>query len=276
MLHPLTSPGYFSFFRISIFLILSHLPFQLASSSDFNSSSSSSKNLVDFKGTFATSLNQYTLNLTCNFESFPICCEALNSTKTSVNPNSKKHEIRKYRGVGNGIGENFLDDTKLRKISHVLMLHRQCKVSKEYVSSPYELQQIEKSKEWLPSVIPDRQKRTDEVLKFVNSDEQLQHSLKWITLVREHMQAGEKVPPVSEEGAFYLSKFIMTRTCAQQGPKHAHLHHGEDDNSHKNEFSQTIYENVTWVEWVSLYSLRYLYIRYIEMKKNEFEISNTD
>lgn len=207
--------------------------------------------VVTFTKTFPTNLNTYNLFLNCTYEGFPICCEALQVNKITEKLHLKqaKHEshsyskLRNYRGVGNGVNEDYIRNHNSRKQAQQTMKHHHCFINKQYFSSRYEERHIELAKSWHHSIIPNEKARLLELLSVINSPEELQQSAHWIDLVRSHMLYGIGFDDTDED---YLSRFVITKTCFRNPSFEKSKRF---DNSELSVYFHS-HENTSWVEWV--------------------------
>ena len=101
-----------------------------------------SPNTPSWSKTFQTRLNSQTLRLDCLFHGIAICCEAIevyNKTSPTI--------LNKYRGVGRGYREDYIQDDKVKHVQKQ-MADRKCTMNREYISSPYELMQFKMAMEF--------------------------------------------------------------------------------------------------------------------------------
>eukprot|EP01038_Epipyxis_sp_PR26KG_P013933 gene13933-18688_t len=118
------------------------------------------------------------VDMKCSFNNHPICCEAIKGAK---------------------------------HVHHLSHSHSpQCVINKKYISSPYELQHIEKAKSL--NLIKNATERKSEFISFITSAEEIEHAKKWLHRVAMHMKSSA-TPNTTYDDEFYLSKFIITQDC---------------------------------------------------------------
>ena len=90
----------------------------------------------------------------------------------------------------------------------------ECKTSRKYFSSRYELEQLEIARNF------DSQSndsiRTLELLNFFISEADLNHSFNWVERVKKRMTLSQT--EVDDIDQYYLSRFLVTRSCAKSKP----------------------------------------------------------
>ena len=180
--------------------------------SNNNSSSSSSSNVIRRLGdqiqwgeTFQP-VESNLIRRECVTHGYPVCCALVSNTTTTTtttataaaNPNVNLYE-RNFEKVNNDNKNN---------INHYD--HRNCPRTREYIPSSYELEHINKAKEF--NTIENDDARYNAILDYAFSYEQVEHSRNWLKRVEAHMNSSSD-PPFSIHDERYLSRFVETYNC---------------------------------------------------------------
>jgi hypothetical protein len=158
---------------------------------------------VKWGNTFDVSLESKNVIRGCAFpDGRSICCAALLNSSSNV--------------LSRGVGLSFTpaSPSTMQKSGRTRESRTPCVLKKEYISSPLELRDLEKSKHIEASFkLEDVPGKLDALLTYVTSDETIQNSTIWLERVKMHMSS-EHVPKLSVNDFEYLSRFQYTRTCS--------------------------------------------------------------
>jgi len=140
---------------------------------------------------FGAPINSHIVNTGCLHAGYPVCCSAFH-LNNSVNTEAFSKDFTKLKARG------------------------KCIQSRVYVSSPYEINQYEKSIEI--GKIKDMNERKDALLDFITSDREMSSSIRWLLRVKKHMTSHEHRHSHEKRHLDidfqYLSYFNITETCA--------------------------------------------------------------
>jgi len=128
-------------------------------------------------------MEQSNLKTDCEFEGYKVCCSAL--------------QTKNYTA-----GQVLSD----RKLQH-LQQNKNCKISKRYFPSPYELAHYEKAKELM---MVESSKRKAALIDYLTSNTEIEASLRWLARVKAHMTGRARN---SKDDFKYLSYFNVTEVC---------------------------------------------------------------
>lgn len=170
------------------------------------------------------------LNLTCRYNNYPICCDALNEDDEGYesNRNSELFELRTKR--------------------------TNCSISKVYFASPYEERHLNLSFEIGANDV--EYLRRDAYIKYMFSARELNAARIWLQRVKIHAQS-ESPPEITSDDYEYLSRFIVTKTCTMDkiGIKHKHDLRGARKNETDSFNLNLISTTTTWTEWIEPLSM---------------------
>ena len=130
----------------------------------------------------------------CEVYGHPVCC----SLVANVNDSNSNLYERNIEYVKLGYSQHSQHDRK------------HCPHTREYIPSQYELEHINKAKEF--SDIEDVNVRYYKILDYAFSPEQVEHSRNWLKRVNAHMNSSIDAP-YHEHDEIYLSRFIDTHVC---------------------------------------------------------------
>lgn len=177
---------------------------------------SSDRPCVRWGNTFDVPLNSKNLLRPCKLaDGRPVCCSALmNYTKTDAfsKPVGWNFHPTTSSSTGAGLNEkrDVSEDTNGR-----VGKDDKCTISKNYISSPQELRDLEEAKR-ISTLSDDHKdpKRFDALINYVFSEEIINNSTKWLDRVHQHMTSESLDDQQFHKDDWeFLSRFEFTRTC---------------------------------------------------------------